>query len=173
MTELATLAGGCFWCTEAVFRRLKGVLKVTSGYTGGVVDNPTYEEICSGTTGHAEAIQIEYDSDIIQYPTLLKIFFATHDPTTLNRQGYDVGTQYRSAIFYHSDMQRQEAEKAVSMIAGAVTEIEPYTIFYPAEIDQQQYYEINGNSPYCNIIIAPKVNKLFDEYTELVKDGYK
>ncbi len=173
MSELATLAGGCFWCTEAIFRRLNGVIKVTSGYTGGHVANPTYEQVCTGTTGHAEAIQIEYDPSVVEYTTLLEVFFATHDPTTLNRQGYDMGTEYRSAIFYHSDKQKDVAMKAMEAIKGAVTEIAPYTQFYPAEIDQQQYYEMNPNGGYCNYIIAPKIHKLLEEYGTLVKPGYK
>jgi peptide-methionine (S)-S-oxide reductase len=173
MTELATLAGGCFWCTEAIFRRLNGVSKVTSGYTGGKTANPSYEQVCTGTTGHAEAIQIEFDPAVINYETILEIFFATHDPTTLNRQGYDIGTEYRSAIFYHNESQKIIAEKAIANIKGAVTELSPYTVFYPAEIDQQQYYEMNPNGGYCNYIIDPKIRILFDIYGELVKPGYK
>lgn len=171
--ELATLAGGCFWCTEAIFRRLKGVSKVTSGYTGGTTENPTYEQVCTGTTGHAEAIQIEFDPEIIKYETILEVFFATHDPTTLNRQGNDIGTQYRSAIFYHNDKQKQKAEAAIKQIKAAVTEVKPYTIFYPAEIDHQQYYEINGKAGYCTYVIDPKIHKLLEKYGELVKPGYK
>lgn len=173
MTELATIAGGCFWCTEAIFRRLKGVTKVTSGYTGGKTENPTYQQVCSGTTGHAEAIQIEFDPAIIQYETILEVFMATHDPTTLNQQGIDIGTEYRSAIFYHSEEQKKVTERAVSEIRGAVTEIVPYTIFYPAEIDQQQYYEINQGSLYCNYMISPKIHTLLEKYGQLVKPGYK
>jgi peptide-methionine (S)-S-oxide reductase len=173
MSEAATLAGGCFWCTEAVFRRIKGVEKVTSGYAGGHVENPTYEQVCTGTTGHAESIQIEFDPAVIKYETLLEIFFATHDPTTLNQQGNDIGTQYRSAIFYHTAEQRKAAEEAKGKIKGAVTEITGYTNFYPAEVDHQQYYEINGNAPYCSIVISPKIHKLMERYGELVKEGYK
>jgi peptide-methionine (S)-S-oxide reductase len=173
MTELATLAGGCFWCTEAIFRRLKGVSKVTSGYTGGKTENPSYEQVCTGTTGHAEAIQIEFDPAVISYETILEVFFATHDPTTLNQQGNDIGTQYRSAVFYHSDEQKELADKIVSATKGAVTEVAPYTIFYPAEIDHQQYYEINGKAGYCSYVISPKIHKLLEKYGELVKPGYK
>jgi peptide-methionine (S)-S-oxide reductase len=173
MTELATLAGGCFWCTEAIFRRLKGVSKVTSGYTGGKTENPSYEQVCTGTTGHAEAIQIEFDPSVITYETILEVFFATHDPTTLNQQGNDIGTQYRSAVFYHSDEQKELTDKIVSETKGAVTEVVPYTIFYPAEIDHQQYYEINGKAGYCAYVISPKINKLLEKYGQLVKPGYK
>lgn len=173
MTELATIAGGCFWCTEAIFRRLRGVTKVTSGYTGGTVENPTYEQVCSGRTGHAEAIQIEFDPGQISYETIMEVFFALHDPTTLNQQGADRGTQYRSAVFYHDDSQKRVAEKAKAEVRGAVTEIVPYSIFYPAEIDHQQYYEINQNAGYCSYVIAPKIHKLLEKYGELVKAGYK
>lgn len=171
--ELATIAGGCFWCTEAIFRRLKGVSKVTSGYTGGKTANPTYEQVCTGTTGHAEAIQIEFDPAIIKYETILEVFFASHDPTTLNQQGNDIGTQYRSAIFYRSGEQKQVAQQMVDTVPRAVTEVVPYTIFYPAEIDHQQYYEINGKAGYCTYIIDPKIHKLLEKYGELVKPGYK
>lgn len=173
MIELATLAGGCFWCTEAIFRRLKGVTKVTSGYTGGTVDNPSYEQVCTGRTGHAEAIQVEFDPEIITFETLLEVFFAIHDPTTLNQQGADHGTQYRSAIFYHSEEQREAAEKARNAIKGAVTELVRYDKFFPATIDHQQYYEINTNAPYCSYVIAPKIHKLLEKYGELIKPGYK
>ena len=173
MTKLATLAGGCFWCTEAIFRRLNGVTKVTSGYTGGTVANPTYEQVCTGKTGHAEAIQVEYDDNVITYAVLMEVFFALHDPTTLNQQGADVGTQYRSAVFYHDEQQKEEAEKAKDQAKGAVTEIVTYTVFYPAEIDHQQYYEINQNAGYCSFVIAPKIHKLLDKYGQLVKSGYK
>lgn len=171
--DRATLAGGCFWCTEAIFRRLNGVSKVTSGYTGGKTENPTYEQVCTGITGHAEAIQIEFDPEVINYETILKVFFATHDPTTLNQQGNDIGTQYRSAIFYHSDEQRQLAEKAIKGVRGAVTQVVPYTIFYSAEIDHQQYYEINGKTGYCTYVIDPKIHKLLEKYGQFVKPGYK
>lgn len=173
MIETATLAGGCFWCTEAVFRRLRGVKKVTSGYCGGTTPNPTYEEVCSGRTGYAESIQIEFDPEVIQFQAILEVFFATHDSTTLNRQGYDIGPQYRSAIFYHNDEQKELSESAKEKINGAVTEIVPYKEFYPAEVDQQQYYEINRSTPYCKLIISPKINKLMEKYGSLVADGYK
>lgn len=173
MQEIATVAGGCFWCTEAIFRRLRGVTKVASGYTGGSVENPSYEQVCTGRTGHAETIQIEFDSKVIRYQTLLEVFMALHDPTTLNQQGVDVGTQYRSAIFYHNEDQQKKAEEAKIKVRGAVTEIVPYTIFYPAEIDHQHYYEIHGGAPYCNAVIAPKIHKLLERYGQLVAPGYK
>ncbi len=172
MSELATIAGGCFWCTEAIFRRLKGVTKVTSGYTGGSVENPSYEQVCTGRTGHAEAVQLEFEPSQISYKTLLEVFFALHDPTTLNQQGADHGTQYRSAIFYHSEEQRKVAVAAKSEIKGAVTEIVKYEKFFPATIDHQQYYEINASAPYCSYVIAPKIEKLLEKYGELVKPGY-
>lgn len=171
--EVATLAGGCFWCTEAIFRRLAGVIKVTSGYTGGQVANPTYGQVCSGSTGHAEAIQIQFDSAKIRYETILEVFLATHDPTTLNRQGADVGTQYRSAIFYHSEEQKRAAEGAVGQIQDVVTEITPASEFFPAEIDHQQYYEINPRAAYCSLVIGPKIHKLLERYGELISPGYK
>lgn len=169
--ELATFAAGCFWCVEAVFRELKGVEKVTSGYSGGTVPNPTYEQVCAGTTGHAEAIQLVFDPAVIRYEELLEIFWKTHDPTTLNRQGNDVGTQYRSAIFYHSDEQRRAAEKSKAALAAAgyyrnpiVTEIAGYADFYPAEPYHQDYYLTNPTQPYCRVIIAPKVDKFRREF---------
>lgn len=173
MSEIATLAGGCFWCTEAIMRRLAGVTKVTSGYTGGVTINPTYEEVCSGQTGHAEAVQVEFDPQVISYQKILEVFLATHDPTTRDRQGYDVGSQYRSAIFYHDDVQKKVAEQTTAQIKGAVTEIVPAGEFYPAEIDHQQYYEINRNVPYCRAIIDPKIKKLMQKFGEKVQPGYK
>lgn len=173
MIEKATLAGGCFWCTEAIFRRLKGVKKVTSGYSGGKTEKPTYEQVCTGTTGHAESIQIEFDQEIIKFETIMEVFFATHDPTTLNRQGVDIGTQYRSSVFYRSATQKKIAEQEKKKIKGAVTEIVPFTHFYPAEVDHQQYYEINGKAPYCTFVIAPKIHKLLEKYGELVAPGYK
>ncbi len=173
MSELATLAGGCFWCTEAIFRRLRGVTKVTSGYTGGTVANPSYEQVCTGRTGHAEAIQIEFDPEIIRYETLLEVFFALHDSTTLNQQGADIGTQYRSAVFYHNEAQEKAARNAKGRIKGAVTEIVSYSVFYPAEIDHQQYYEINTSAGYCSYVIAPKIHKLLEKYGQLVKPGYR
>ena len=164
--ETATLAGGCFWCLEAVYDQVKGVKDVVSGYTGGHVANPTYERVCSGKTGHAEAVQITFDPEQISYRELLEIFFSIHDPTTLNRQGADVGTQYRSAIFYHSDEQRQLAEQLVRELTEQkvfrdpiVTEIVPATTFYPAEDYHQEYFARNPYQPYCQFVVAPKVAK--------------
>jgi peptide-methionine (S)-S-oxide reductase len=165
--KLATFGAGCFWCVEAIFQRLNGVTKVESGYAGGRVDNPTYEQVCTGTTGHAEVSQITYDPARISYRELLEVFFSSHDPTTLNRQGNDVGTQYRSAIFYHDDEQRQEAERVKKELdqAGAfdrpiVTEIVPYKTFFRAENYHQNYFNDHGTQPYCRLVIAPKVEKL-------------
>lgn len=174
--DTATLAGGCFWCTEAVFDRLKGVMSVESGYAASQVANPSYEAVCTGRTGAAEAIQITYDPAIISYEKLLEIFWHTHDPTTLNRQGNDVGTQYRSAIFYHNDEQKQIAEASKAALAQSgeykkpiVTEITAFTNFYPAEDYHRDYYERNRSQPYCMIVINPKVQKLLKEYRSDVK----
>lgn len=174
--EVATLAGGCFWCTEAIFQELKGVEQVESGYTGGQTANPTYEEVCSGRTGHAEAVQITFDPRLLDYRDLLRIFFATHDPTTLNRQGADVGTQYRSAIFYHNDAQRQAAQEVIREMESAkiwpnpiVTEVTPFSIFYRAEDYHQEYFERNAYKPYCQMVIAPKVAKFRKQYREKLK----
>ncbi len=165
--SLATFGSGCFWCTEAIFQRIKGVVQVTSGYTGGTVDNPTYREICTGTTGHAEVVQVEYDPAIVAYEDLLQVFWKTHDPTTLNRQGADTGTQYRSVIFYHNEEQRQLAEAYKEQLTTAkaytkpiVTEILPVKSFYKAEAYHQDYYNANGEAPYCQFVIAPKIDKL-------------
>lgn len=173
--QTATLAAGCFWCTEAVFQRLKGVLKVTSGYTGGTIKNPAYREICTGRTGHAEAVQIEFDSGLISFQELLEVFFATHDPTTLNRQGNDVGTQYRSAVFFHSTEQKEVTEQLIRQLDSAkvfsakiVTEITPATTFYYAEPEHHNYYNQNNKQPYCQFVISPKIdklNKLFKDKT--------
>lgn len=168
--ETATLAGGCFWCTEAIFKRLKGVIEVIPGYTGGTVENPTYEVVCSGKTGHAEAIQIKFDPKIISFETLLEIFFKLHDPTTLNRQGNDVGTQYRSAIFYHDEAQKKEALDKIKKIPGAVTKLEPFSKFYPAEDYHKNYYERNSSQPYCQIVIDPKIQKLYRDFKQQIKD---
>lgn len=165
-TEIATIAGGCFWCTEAIFERLSGVTKVVPGYSGGTKENPTYEEVCSGTTGYAEAIQLTFDPTIISYDKLLDVFFALHDPTTLNQQGADIGTQYRSAIFYNNDEQRKIAEEKKSKISGAVTEIVPFTKFYEAENYHQNYYNNNHNQPYCKLVIDPKITKLYKEFRD-------
>lgn len=178
--EKATLAGGCFWCTEAIFKRLKGVEDVVSGYSGGVRQDPTYEQVTTGATGHAEAIQIEFDPKIIPYEKILEIFFHLHDPTTLNRQGADEGTQYRSAIFYHNEVQRDTAEKVRDEVADEgvwkdpiVTEIVPFENFYTAEEYHQNYYENNKNQGYCSYVIGPKIHKLLKEYSKEVKDEYK
>jgi peptide-methionine (S)-S-oxide reductase len=173
-TELATVAGGCFWCTEAVFLRLRGVQSAVPGYTGGDVPNPSYNAVCTGETGHAEAIQIAFDPDEISYEQLLEVFFATHDPTTLNRQGYDVGTQYRSAVFYHSEAQKESAERVVAALNAAgtlpdkvVTEITPLDVFYVAEDYHHNFYNRNTTYPYCTAIIDPKIAKLYKDYKEL------
>lgn len=174
--QIATFAGGCFWCTEAVFNRLEGVDRVVSGYTGGHIKNPAYREICTGRTGHAEAIQIFYDESIISYKDLLEIFFATHDPTTLNRQGNDVGTQYRSAIFYSNEIQQKEALEFISLLekehifkSPITTEIAHLDVFYNAEEDHQDYYNSNKDQPYCQYIINPKIKKLRDYYSNKLK----
>lgn len=166
-TETATFANGCFWCTEAIFEQLDGVISATSGYTGGQTESPTYKEVCSGQTGHAECLQIVYDPEKITFDELLEVFWETHDPTTLNRQGADEGTQYRSGIFYHTAEQKEKAEKYKAELdkSGAfdkpiVTEITQFTKFYPAEEYHQQYFENNANSnPYCKIVILPKIEK--------------
>jgi peptide-methionine (S)-S-oxide reductase len=164
--EVATLAGGCFWCLDAVFRDLRGVEKVESGYSGGSTANPSYEQVCSGRTGHAEVVQVTFDPATITYRDLLDVFFSIHDPTTLNRQGGDVGTQYRSAIFYHSPEQRATAEQTIGELGGQelwdapiVTEVAPFTTFYPAESYHQDYFNRNPYQPYCAAVIAPKVSK--------------
>lgn len=167
--EIATLAGGCFWCTEAIFERLKGVEKVESGYAGGTKENPTYEQVSSGSTGHAEANQITFDPKVISYKTLLEVFFKLHDPTTLNRQGADEGPQYRSAVFYHNEEQKKVAEELKSKISGAVTEIVPAGKFNMAEANHQDYYNRNGSATYCKLVIDPKIQKLYKEFKELTK----
>ena len=166
--EQATFGAGCFWCVEAVFEQLDGVVDVRSGYTGGTTENPTYEDICTGKTGHAEVIQIDFDPSLISYENLLDIFWKSHDPTTLNRQGADTGTQYRSAIFYHTEKQKETAdnskenvEKSDLYFDSIVTEITLLTKFYVAENDHQDYYRINQNAPYCQLVIKPKLDKLF------------
>lgn len=173
---IATFGGGCFWCTEAVFQRVKGVEKVVSGYAGGKVKNPTYKEVTSGLTGHAEVIQITYNPALITYPELLEIFWGTHDPTTLNRQGADVGTQYRSVIFYHSTEQKELASgyKQKLDASGAfdrpiVTEISQAGDFYPAEDYHQNYFNLNGNAPYCTYVIQPKLEKFKKVFSEKLK----
>lgn len=176
--EKATFGGGCFWCTEAVFKRLKGVISVESGYSGGDKDNPNYYEVTEGTTGHAEAVQIIFDPSIITYDTLLEVFFATHDPTSLNQQGNDVGTQYRSVIFYRNVEQKKKAERAKSdqeadLDKKVITEIVPFGKFYKAEEYHQNYYEKNITYPYCNFVIAPKIKKLLEKFGSVVKEEYK
>ncbi|MDL5360386.1 peptide-methionine (S)-S-oxide reductase MsrA [Halalkalicoccus sp. NIPERK01] len=169
--SVATVAGGCFWCIEAVFEELDGVTDVTSGYCGGHVEEPTYEEVCRGETGHAEAVQVTYDADELSYPKILEVFFTVHDPTTLNRQGPDVGSQYRSAVFYHDERQRELAEAFVADLeaSGAyddpiVTEIEPLEAFYGAEKEHQDYYENNPENRYCTVMIEPKLAKLRERF---------
>lgn len=173
--EVATLAAGCFWCVEAIFQDLKGVIKVESGYSGGNVKDPNYREVCSGTTGHAEACQIYFNPKEISFEEILEIFWTTHDPTTLNRQGADVGTQYRSAIFYHGDIQKQKAEKSKAEVASTiwdkpiVTEITKYSNFFKAEDYHQNYYNENSHAPYCQIVIAPKIVKLRNKFADKLK----
>lgn len=174
--QLATFAGGCFWCTEAVFLEVKGVKKVVSGYTGGFIKNPAYREVCNGTTGHAEGIQITFDPKDVAYEDLLEVFFATHDPTTLNKQGGDVGTQYRSAIFYHSEEQKEKATKYIELIEKeklypnpVVTQIEEAGVFYLAEEYHQNYYNQNKEQGYCEFVIAPKLDKLRKYYKSKLK----
>ncbi|WP_430400367.1 peptide-methionine (S)-S-oxide reductase MsrA [Flavobacterium sp.] len=174
--EIATFAGGCFWCTEAIFNEIKGVQKVVSGYTGGSIKNPSYREICTGTTGHAEAIQITFDPSLIAYEDLLEIFFGTHDPTTLNRQGADVGTQYRSEIFYHTQEQKEKAENYILLIEKEklysnpiVTKVSSAVVFYEAEEYHQDYYAANSEQGYCQMVIAPKLEKLRKYYKSNLK----
>ena len=174
-TETATLAGGCFWCTEAIFKRLKGIRSVMPCYAGGTVENPTIEQVYTGKTGHAETIQIVFDPSIISYEKLLEVFFHLHNPTTLNRQGNDVGSEYRSVIFYHNDTQKRIAQKAISGIERAklyegpvVTELMPFTKFYPAE-SEKDFYEKNSYAPYCQAVIDPKIHKLMKDYPRLTK----
>ncbi|MFI5133932.1 MAG: peptide-methionine (S)-S-oxide reductase MsrA [Chitinophagales bacterium] len=177
MTDTATFANGCFWCTEAIFEELNGVLSATSGYSGGTTANPTYKQVCTGQTGHAECLQIVYEPSKISFDELLEVFWKTHDPTTLNRQGGDVGTQYRSAVFFHNEEQKQKAEKYKAALndSGAydtpiVTEIVPFTKFYPAEDYHQQYYENNENTnPYCRVVIKPKLDKFRKVFKEMLK----
>ncbi len=175
-SDTATFATGCFWCTEAKFQQLKGVEKVTSGFSGGHVANPTYRMVCNGTTGHAEACNIVYDPTVITYDELLEAFFVAHDPTQLNRQGNDVGTQYRSAIFYHNAVQKQKAEFYINKLNEQkvyknkiVTEVTPYTVFYKAEDYHQNYYNLNGSKPYCKYVIQPELEK----FKKVFKDKLK
>jgi peptide-methionine (S)-S-oxide reductase len=175
-TEKATFGMGCFWCSEAVFQRLKGVVKVESGYSGGTVKNPSYEDVCTGNTGHAEAIQVTYQPNVISYKELLEIFWTMHDPTTLNRQGADEGTQYRSVIFYHTPAQKAMAEayktelnKQKVYTDPIVTAINPFTNFYVAENYHQNYFNLNGKEPYCRMVIQPKVDKLEKVFKQKLK----
>ena len=175
-TELATFGNGCFWCTEAIFQQLRGVVAVRSGYSGGQIKNPSYREVCTGRTGHAEVIQIEYNPNEVSFATLLEVFWQTHDPTTPNRQGNDIGTQYRSAIFYHNEMQRSEAEnyKKKLDLSGAfnkpiVTEITAFEVFYPAEDYHQNYYLNNSNESYCQYVIVPKLDKFKKVFADKLK----
>ena len=175
-TELATLAGGCFWCLEAVYKELRGVSRVVSGYAGGHVESPTYREVCDGTTGHAEVVQITFDPSAVSYKELLEVFFTIHDPTTLNRQGADVGTQYRSAVFYHTPEQRETAEQVIAEMSAArvwdspiVTEVAPLDKFYPAEDYHQNYFEKNPTQPYCSAVVAPKVSKFRKLFLDRLK----
>jgi peptide-methionine (S)-S-oxide reductase len=174
--EVATLAGGCFWCLEAVYADLDGVLRVESGYAGGTVPNPSYQQVCTGTTGHAEVVQITFDPGVLSYRDLLDVFFNIHDPTTLNRQGHDIGTQYRSAIFYHSPEQKTAAEHMIRELTEArrwphpiVTEVQPFTAFYKAEPYHQEYFAHNPYQPYCQAVVGPKVAKFRKQYRERLK----
>ena len=174
--ETATLAAGCFWCVEAVFDELEGVEDVVSGYSGGNTENPTYQEVCSETTGHAEVAQIKFDPNVLSYEDLLRVYFTVHDPTQLNRQGNDIGTSYRSAIFYHSDAQRDSAHKIIKEITDAgiydkpiVTEVAPFDKFWPAENYHQEYFANNPNQPYCAAVVAPKVAKFRKQFADRLK----
>lgn len=172
--QTAVFALGCFWCGEAVFRRLKGVTGVISGYTGGTTPNPTYEKVSMGNTGHAEAIKITFDPNLISYEDLLNVFWEVHGPTTPNQQGADVGTQYRSAIFYADEKQKEIAEESLSkaqekLESKIVTEIVPFKEFFPAELNHQKYYENNGSTPYCKLVVDPKIQTLFKHFPELTQ----
>jgi peptide-methionine (S)-S-oxide reductase len=175
-TEVATLAGGCFWCLEAAYDELKGVFSVESGYSGGHVENPTYKQVCNGLTGHAEVVQVTFDPQVISFKDILNVFFVIHDPTTLNRQGNDVGTQYRSAIFYHSPEQKATAEEAIRDLTAQkvwdqpiVTEVKPLENYYPAEDYHQEYFVNNPYQPYCMMVVAPKVTKFRKHFMEMLK----
>jgi len=177
-TDTATFGNGCFWCTEAIFQQLNGVIEVKSGYSGGQVKNPTYKEVCTGTTGHAECLNIVYDPSITSFDELLKVFWQTHDPTTLNRQGNDIGTQYRSVVFYHNEEQKEKAEKYKAELNKGgvyanpiVTSIEPFTTFYPAENYHQDYFNQHGEESYCRLVIKPKVEKFEKIFKDKLKAG--
>ena len=172
--QIATFGGGCFWCIDAAFRRVKGVLNVSSGYAGGEIENPSYQQICTGLTGHAEVVQLDFDSSIVSYNTLLEMFFTLHDATQLNRQGNDVGTQYRSVIYYHNEQQKAESQAMIDALQKQirepiVTELSPLTNFYPAEQYHQDYYNENPNQGYCSILIAPKLAKFEQYYADKLK----
>ena len=174
--QVATFGGGCFWCTEAVFLKLKGVEKVVSGYTGGKIKNPTYAQVSEGLTGHAEVIRLEYNADEIKFEQLLDVFFHTHDPTTKNRQGADVGTQYRSSIFFHDEVQKEAAQKVIAELdksgdfdALIVTTLEEMKVFYPAEDYHQDYFALNPKNPYCQAVVGPKVSKFMKRYKDMAK----
>jgi peptide-methionine (S)-S-oxide reductase len=174
--NVATLGGGCFWCLEAVFEQVRGVERVESGYAGGRVPAPTYHQVCTGGTGHAEVVQVTFDPAVVSFRQILEVFFTIHDPTTLNRQGADVGTQYRSAIFYHTPEQKATAEQVIAELSEAgvwdapiVTEVTPLRAFYPAEDYHQEYFQQNGNQPYCRVVIAPKVAKFRKQYLDQLK----
>jgi peptide-methionine (S)-S-oxide reductase len=174
--EVATLGGGCFWCIEAAFDEIRGVVKVESGYAGGEVESPTYEQVCTGTTGHAEVVQVAFDPNVVSFKEILEIFFTAHDPTTLNRQGADVGTQYRSVIFYHDTKQKETAEQVIAELEGAkvwdspiVTRIEPFKNFYKAEEYHKRYFSRHPEAAYCRVVIAPKIAKLREKYREKLK----
>lgn len=172
--QIATFGGGCFWCIDAAFRRVKGVLNVSSGYAGGEIENPSYQQICTGLTGHAEVVQLDFDSSIVSYNTLLEMFFTLHDATQLNRQGNDVGTQYRSVIYYHDEKQKVESQAMIDALQKQirepiVTELSPLTNFYPAEQYHQDYYNENPNQGYCSILIAPKLAKFEQHYADKLK----
>ena len=175
-TNIATLGNGCFWCTEAIFQKLEGVIKVTSGYCGGETENPDYKSVCSGNTGHAECLQVMFDTTKIAFEDLLDVFWKTHDPTTLNRQGNDIGTQYRSVIFYHDDNQKAIAEASIKELNESrvfskmiVTTLEPFTKFYPAENYHQDYFKLNGTAPYCEFVVKPKVQKFEKNFAGKLK----
>jgi peptide-methionine (S)-S-oxide reductase len=178
--QKATFAAGCFWCTEAIFKRLKGVETVVSGYAGGAMDNPSYVKVTTGTTGHAETIQITFDPAVISYGKLLEVFFATHDPTTKNQQGADIGTQYRSVVFFHSNEQEKDVHAVIQRVTNeglyknpVVTEVVPFDSFYTAEEYHQDFYEKNQSYPYCTVVINPKLSKLLEEFRSDVKEEYQ
>jgi peptide-methionine (S)-S-oxide reductase len=175
--ETATFGAGCFWCVEAIYQNVNGVLKVESGYSGGAIKNPSYREVCSGSTGHAEVCQITFDPRVVSFAQMLEVFFGTHDPTTLNRQGADVGTQYRSAVFYHNEKQKELAELAIkagnesgSWPDPIVTEVSPFTVFYAAEDYHNDYFNLHGEQPYCQMVIRPKVDKFLKKFGEYSKE---